>query len=63
MARKLYPTDLSDQQWHILKPLIPTSKVGGRPRTVNTGEVVNAIFYIVTGGCAWRLMPHDLPSF
>ena len=35
MARKLYPTDLSDQQWHILKPLIPTSKAGGRPRTVN----------------------------
>ena len=35
MARKLYPTDLTDQQWHILKPLIPTPKAGGRPRTVN----------------------------
>ena len=63
MARKLYPTDLSDQQWHILKPLIPTSKAGGRPRTVNMRDVVNAIFYILAGGCAWRLMPHDLPPW
>jgi putative transposase len=60
MARKLYPTDITDQQWHILKPLIPTSKAGGRPRTVNVREVINAIFYILAGGCAWRLMPHDL---
>jgi len=46
MAGKLYPTDLSDQQWHILKPLIPTSKAGGL-RIVNIREVVNAIFYIL----------------
>jgi hypothetical protein len=59
MARKLYTTDLTDQQWHILKPLIPTSKAGGRPRMVNIREVVNAIFYILAGGCAWRLLPQD----
>ena len=63
MARKLYPTDLTEQQWHILKPLIPTSKAGGRPRTVNIREIINAIFYILAGGCAWRLMPHDLPPW
>ena len=63
MARKLYSTDLTDQQWQILKPLIPTPKAGGRPRTVNIREVVNAIFYILAGGCAWRLMPHDLPPW
>lgn len=44
MARKLYPTDLSAQQWHILEPLIPTSKTGGHPHTVNIRSVVNAIF-------------------
>src|SRR4028118_993918 len=60
MARKLYPTDLTEQQWHILKPLIPTSKAGGRQRTVNIREIINAIFYVLAGGCAWRLMPHDL---
>jgi putative transposase len=63
MARKLYSTDLTDQQWQILKPLIPTPKAGGRPRTVNIREVVNAIFYILAGGCTWRLMPHDLPPW
>ena len=63
MARKLYPTDLTEQQWHILKPLIPTSKAGGRPHTVNIREIINAIFYVLAGGCAWRLMPHDLPPW
>lgn len=63
MARKLYPTDLSERQWHILKPLIPAPKASGRPRTVDMREIVNAIFYILTSGCAWRLLPHDLPPW
>ena len=49
------------QQWHILKPLIPLPKAGGRPRTVNIREIVNAMFYILASGCTWRLLPHDLP--
>lgn len=63
MARKLYPTDLSERQWHILKPLIPAPKTSGRPRTVDIREIVNAIFYILASGCAWRLLPHNLPPW
>ena len=57
--RKPYPTDISNSQWTILEPLIPASKPGGRPRTVDMREIINAIFYILASGCAWRLMPHD----
>lgn len=63
MQRKLYPTDVTDKQWAILSPLIPLAKTGGRPRRVNLREVVNAIFYILCGGCTWRMMPHDLPAW
>jgi len=41
----------------------PTSKVGGRPRTVDMREILNAIFYILASSCAWRMMPHDLPPW
>jgi putative transposase len=61
--RKAYPTDILDTEWTILEPLIPKAKTGGHPRTVNMREIVNAIFYILAGGCAWRLMPHDLPPW
>lgn len=63
MPRKPYPTDLTDQQWEILKPLIPPAKPGGCPRRVNMLSIINAIFYILASGCAWRLMPHDLPPW
>lgn len=63
MKRKPYPTDLTDKQWAILAPLIPVAKTGGRPRRVNLREVVNGIFYILCGGCAWRMMPHDFPAW
>ena len=62
-TRKPYSTDISDSQWVILKPLIPPSKPGGRPRTVDMREIINAIFYILATGCPWRLMPHDLPPW
>ena len=57
--RRSYPTDLSDDEWEILKPLIPEAKPGGRPRAHRPRELLNAIFYILRGGCAWRLLPHD----
>lgn len=63
MRRKSYSTDLTDKQWNVLEPLIPPAQAGGRPRTVNICEVINAIFYILANGGAWRLMPHDLPPW
>jgi transposase len=57
MARKTYPSDLTDAEWLILEPLIPPAKPGGRPRTVNIREIVNGIYYVLRSGCAWRMMP------
>src|SRR5215210_8572061 len=56
--RRPYATDLSDE-WRILKPLVPEAKPGGRPRAHETRELLNTIFYVLRGGCAWRLLPHD----
>jgi putative transposase len=61
--RKPYPTDLSDKEWNLIKHLVPTAKPGGRPETYPKREILNGMFYIVRGGCAWRLMPHDLPPW
>src|SRR5216683_4858208 len=58
--RKPYSTDLTDQQWAILEPLIPPAKTGGRPRTVDMREVVNTILYLNRTGCQWDMLPHDL---
>ena len=63
MNRKAYPSDLTDAEWSILEPLLPPAKPGGHPRTANMREVVNAIFYLVRSGCAWRALPHDFPSW
>jgi putative transposase len=57
--RKPYPSDLTDQQWEIIQPLIPVNRVG-RPRTVNLREVLNTIFYQARSGCQWDMLPHDL---
>ena len=58
--RKPYPSDLTDEQWAIIEPLIPVHKVG-RPRTNDMREVLNAIFYLNRSGCQWDMLPHDLP--
>ena len=63
MARLSYDTDLTDEQWQILEPLIPTAKPGGRPRILDMREVLNAIFYLLANGIKWRGMPHDLPKW
>jgi putative transposase len=63
-ARRLaYPTDLTDAEWHLLEPLLPPEKPGGRPRKYPLREVMNGIQYILRAGGAWRLMPHDLPHW
>jgi len=63
MGRAKYPTDLSNDQWEVIRPLLPKAKPGGRPRTVDLREVLNGIFYIVRGGIPWRMLPHDLPPW
>mgnify|MGYP006319171093 CR=1 FL=1 len=59
-TRKPYLTDLTDDQWDILQPHIPTSKPGGRPREVDMREVINTILYLNRTGCQWDMLPHDL---
>jgi putative transposase len=58
-----YPSDLTDEQWQITEPMIPAAEPGGRPRSVNMREIVNAILYVNRTGCAWRQLPHDLPPW
>jgi putative transposase len=65
MARQrlTYTTDLTDEEWRLLKPLLPPAKSGGRPRKYPLREVMNGLQYGLRAGCAWRLMPHDLPQW
>ena len=58
--RKRYPSDLTDTQWEILRPLIPEARPGGRPREVDMREVMNALLYQAHTGCQWDMLPHDL---
>jgi putative transposase len=58
--RKSYKTDLTDDQWAFVEPLIPPAKHGGRPREVDLREVLNTIFYQNKTGCQWDMLPHDL---
>ena len=59
--RKAYPSDLTDDQWAIIEPLIPINRFG-RPREVDIREVLNAVFYLTRSGCQWDMLPHDLPA-
>jgi putative transposase len=61
--RKPYPTDLSDREWALIQHLVPTAKPGGRPEQYPQREIFDAIFYILRGGCAWRVLPHDFPPW
>jgi len=60
---KSYPSDLTDEQWDIIKPLVPPDRSGGRPRQVDIRRVLNAILYINRTGCQWRMLPHDFPNW
>ena len=59
--RKPYTSDLSGDQWALIEPLIPPARTGGRPRTTDMREVVNAVLYVTKNGCQWRDLPHDFP--
>ena len=56
-----YDSDLTDAEWALVAPLIRPAKRGGRPRTVDVREVLNAIFYVLWTGCQWKALPKDRP--
>src|SRR2546428_11372145 len=63
LLRKHYPSDLTDEQWAIVEPMIPPAKQnaqGGRPRKVDLREVLHTLFYLNRSGCQWGMLPHDL---
>lgn len=61
MTRPRYPSDLSDEQWELIEPLL-TKTMGRRP-SVDRREIVNAILYLVRTGCQWRYLPDSFPSW
>jgi len=56
-----YPSDLTDEEWAHVEPLLPPAKRGGRKRSVNLREILNGIMYVLSTGCQWRYIPKDLP--
>lgn len=63
MPRAPYPSDLTQAEWTVVQTLIPPARSGGRPRSQDMLEVLNAIFYVLRAGCAWRMLPNDLPNW
>ncbi len=63
MDTRTYPTDLSDAEWALVSPHLPTHAATGRPRQHTLRVIVNAILYIVRAGCAWRLLPREFPPW
>jgi putative transposase len=63
MSTKRYPTDTTNDQWEILRPLIPLQEGRGRPRKVDLRRIVDGIFYVSRSGCQWRMLPHDFPPW
>jgi putative transposase len=59
----IYPSDLTDSQWHYIKDLIPLAKTGGRPRSLDMRLVLNALLYVVVGGIQWRMLPKEYPNW
>ena len=56
-----YPSDMTDEEWALIGPLIPPAKKGGNKRTVDVRAVVNGVMYILSTGCQWAALPKDLP--
>lgn len=63
MSDQLYPSDLADREWNLIKPMLPPAKRGGRPRSTDMRLVLNAIFYLDRTGCAWRYLPREYPPW
>src|SRR5271166_1263470 len=60
-SRLRYPSDVTDEEWSHVEPLLPPAKRGGAKRTVDLREVVNGLLYVLSTGCQWRAIPKDLP--
>lgn len=58
-----YPSDLTDSQWNIIQEMIPAAKSGGRPRSLDMRQVINALLYVVVGGVQWRMLPQEYPKW
>lgn len=58
-----YPSDMSDEEWSIIEPLVPAPKGGGRPAIYRRHDSLDAIFYVKRGGCSWRMLPLDFPHW
>jgi putative transposase len=58
-----YPSNLTDSEWEQIEPLLPKPKLFGRPPRYTKRAILDAIFYVVRSGCAWRMLPHDLPPW
>ncbi|MBI2603152.1 MAG: IS5 family transposase, partial [Deltaproteobacteria bacterium] len=63
MERRQYQTDVSDDEWGVLRVFMPLEKSEGRPRQYGWREILNAIFFVARSGCQWRIIPHDLPPW
>lgn len=59
MATQVYPSDLNDDEWALLAPLIPPAKPGGQPCSVDIHRILNGLFYLLRTGCAWRYLPRE----
>ena len=62
-TRQPYPTDLSDQEWTLIQPLVPEAKPGGRPEAYAKREILKGIFDLLRSGCSWWMLPPDLPPW
>jgi transposase len=63
MARRSYPTDVTDDEWSLIEPLLPKPQRRGPRPNVNLREILNAIFYLLHEGCQWRALPNDFPPW
>lgn len=63
MERNPYPSDLTDGQWKLVEPMIPPAKHGGRKRSTDMRQTLNAILYVVREGVRWRSLPHEYPPW
>src|SRR6476620_9851309 len=63
MDGRHYPSDLSDEQWQLIEPLLPKASKVGAPRKIARRRLVDAVLYVNRSGCSWRSLPHDFPKW